>query len=291
MNTMIKTIAIIGSNGVVGSGLLNRLQACPSYQVIDFPKLPVEPIVADIVVLCLYAKDAITWMMNNKDFPGVVIDTSSAFKNSNRWTYGLSELNAKQKEQIRDSKRIANPGCYATGIILLLRPLIQCGIISQESALSIFGIGGASTGGNRLVQQSQEEAIGLRTYALTLDHPHIPEIMEWTGIGVKPLFITSVVDIPHGMQIHIPIHNVSASMIQVLKCFTEAYENVPYITIAEDQEKFQQLSTKMNGGMNLLVSKDDGQNYLFTAQYDNLGMGSIDAIMRNIALVLERTME
>ncbi len=165
---------------------------------------------ADVAFLCLpdaAARESVALVTNPKT---CVIDASTAHRTHGDWVYGLPELAPAQREAIRHSKRIANPGCHATAFILLLRPLVDAGLVSAQAALSATSITGYSGGGKKMIEQyqagSDPKLNSPRPYGLTLSHKHLPEMMAHTGLTVAPVFLPIVSNFYKGLAVQVPLH-------------------------------------------------------------------------------------
>ena len=161
---------------------------------------------ADIAVLCLPDAAAKELVAALGDADTVVIDASTAHRVADGWTYGFPELAKDQRQKLLDSNRISNPGCYPTGAIALLRPLVDAGIVRADSTPAVFGVSGYTGGGKELIavhEQPGVEPFGL--YGLELTHKHVPEMKKYSGLKHAPLFVPSVGHYAQGMLIIVPI--------------------------------------------------------------------------------------
>ena len=164
---------------------------------------------ADVAFLCLpdaAAKESAA-LVSNPDT--CVIDASTAHRTAPGWAFGLPELAPGQRDALRRAKRIANPGCHASAFILLLRPLVDAGIVGRDLALSATSITGYSGGGKKMIADYEAGAPKLaspRPYALTLAHKHIPEMMAHTGVAAKPVFVPVVAAFYKGLAVMVPLH-------------------------------------------------------------------------------------
>ncbi|MBQ7152226.1 MAG: N-acetyl-gamma-glutamyl-phosphate reductase [Synergistaceae bacterium] len=173
---------------------------------------------ADIVFLCLpdsAAVEAVSLVENNHT---VVIDTSTAHRTSEGWTYGMPEL-ANAREKIKNSKRIANPGCHASGFIALVAPLVENNLISPEEKLTAFSITGYSGGGKKMIAEYQNPQRNIlfnapRQYALTQTHKHLPEMTKLCGLKHAPVFCPIVANFYSGMEVTVALHNVNLGQIK-----------------------------------------------------------------------------
>ena len=166
---------------------------------------------ADIVLLCLpddAAKEAASWLA---DSPVRILDASTAHRVTEGWVYGLPELNAGQRERIAQAKRVANPGCYASAVILLVRPLVDAGIIAHDAAFSIHALSGYSGGGRSLIERWEDPTrrlLKLRheaPYSISKLHKHIPEIMRYGGLSTEPQFLPAVGPFRCGMRVQVTL--------------------------------------------------------------------------------------
>ena len=210
-------IFIDGQAGTTGLEIHTRLRGQPDLELLEIdPQQRKDPAAraallnaADVVVLCLpddAARDAIARI----DDPAVrILDASSAHRTTPGWVYGLPELAATQREAIRGASRVANPGCYPTGFLLLLRPLVDAGAIPATARLTIHALSGYSGGGRSLVDRyasaEADELLAPRSYALSLDHKHRPEMRALAGLAHPPLFSPMVGPFERGMLVHVPL--------------------------------------------------------------------------------------
>jgi len=164
---------------------------------------------ADVAFLCLpdaAARESAALVTNPNT---CVIDASTAHRTEPGWTFGIPELAPGQRDAIRRAKRIANPGCHATGFVLLLRPLVDAGIVPRELALSATSITGYSGGGKKMIAEYEAGAPKLaspRPYALALAHKHLPEMVAHTGISARPVFMPIVANFYKGLSVSVPLH-------------------------------------------------------------------------------------
>ena len=166
---------------------------------------------ADLVFLCLPDDAAVeaAGMVENPNTK--VIDASTAHRTAEGWIYGFPELGAVQREAIRTAKRVANPGCYATGFISLVAPLVRLGLLPSNAALAVHAVSGYTGGGKKAIaeyeaEERQKELVSPRHYAVTLSHKHIPEMVKVCGLERKPVFTPMICDFPQGMVVTIPLY-------------------------------------------------------------------------------------
>ena len=161
--------------------------------------------------LCLpdqAAREAASWVTNPRT---CVIDASTAHRVDPAWVFGLPELSPSQRDGLRRGKRISNPGCHSTAFILLIRPLVDAGLLDADAALSATSITGYSGGGRKLIEQYQVDPLpsrltSPRPYGLSLAHKHVPEMTRWTGLRTRPVFMPMVANFYKGLTVSVPLH-------------------------------------------------------------------------------------
>ena len=249
---------------------------------------------ADVAFLCLpdaASREAVTLITNPNT---CVIDASTAFRTAPGWAFGLPELAPSQRELIRTSKRIANPGCHATAFILLLRPLIDAGLVAATSAISATSLTGYSGGGKKMIEQyaagGDPKLDAPRPYALGLAHKHIPEMMAHTGLNTAPVFVPVVGPFLKGLAVSVPLHlsqlpaGTTAETVQ--EAFAKRYAGERFIRVlpVRDPDTLADgfLDVQANNDTNrvdILVFGNDTQ-LLLVARLDNLGKGASGAAVQ-----------
>jgi N-acetyl-gamma-glutamyl-phosphate reductase len=254
----------------------------------------------DLAVLCL-PDDAARVDVSMIDNPAVrVLDASTAFRTDLDWVYGMPELTYDQPDKIRKAKRVSNPGCYPTGAIALLRPLIDDGILPIMTPISIHAISGYSGGGHQLIEKFENEKYvtdNYFLYALELEHKHRNEIRVHSGLNHTPLFIPSVGKFRQGTIVQIPLHLWSLPKTtsgRVLhESLSDRYINQRFIQVMPYDYRPKTLSPETLNGTNSLelfvFNNDAEQTVLLVARFDNLGKGASGAAMQNIDLMLDFT--
>lgn len=252
---------------------------------------------ADVVFLCLPddgAREAVSLVEN----PNVcVIDASTAHRTADGWTYGFPELCDAQRAAIAASKRIANPGCHATGFISVTAPLVQEGILPVDYPLTCFSLTGYSGGGKRMIadyeaagRPSALDAPGV--YGLTLAHKHLPEMQKVCGLANAPVFLPVVDDYYKGMATSIMLHNrmlVGAPTAQdIHRCLSEHYAGQRLVRVMPFDPAQPTLFANELAGTNELhiVVCGNDQRTTVTALFDNLGKGASGAAVQNMNIVL-----
>lgn len=252
---------------------------------------------ADLVFLCLpddAAKEAVSLIENDGT---KIIDASTAHRTADGWTYGFPELGG-QRERIRVAKRVANPGCYATGFIALVRPLVELGILPQDYPLSCHALSGYTGAGKKAIAQyeaadREDELSSPRHYAMGLTHKHLPEMASLCGLEKHPIFSPIICDYPQGMVVTVPLHLELLTAGQSVEALRAAYEK--YYK-GETLVTLRPANAPSCGflGANNLAGKDslqifvngNGEQAVLTARLDNLGKGASGAAVQNMNLML-----
>ena len=248
---------------------------------------------ADIVFLCLpddAAREAVS-MAYSTDV--CIIDTSTAHRTAEGWTYGFAEI-GDLKEQIANSKRIANPGCHASGFISLVAPLVQCGILDKDVALTCFSLTGYSGGGKKMIAQYEEPDRNAlldapRQYGLTQSHKHLPEMAKVCGINTDPVFCPIVAPYYAGMQVTVPLFKtmVQGGIKDIENAYKEYYHG-PVVNFVENADQSGFMSAGLFSGRDDMAISVFGNEdrILLVSSFDNLGKGASGAAIQNMNLVL-----
>lgn len=258
---------------------------------------------ADIAILCLpddAAREAVTLAAGHCR----LIDASTAHRTQPDWAYGLPELDTAQRARISSAERVANPGCYPQGFILLVRPLIEAGLLDPDKALSLHALSGYSGGGRVMIESYQgfdaatRERNNTRPYGLSLRHKHVPEMQYFSGVRRAPLFVPSVGCFAQGMLVHVPLFcndlSGTPSAQAVRDVLAERYANEPFVRVlpagaeaALEGGFLNATACNDTNRIELMVFGHETQ-ILLTARYDNLGKGAAGAAIQNLNLMLGR---
>ena len=296
---MIK-VFIDGSAGTTGLRIADRLASRQDMQLIkiaeEFRKEPGARrdaiCSADVAFLCLpddAAREAIALV---GDTDTKIIDTSTAHRVDPNWTYGFPEIGLREK--IAASKRIANPGCHASGFIALVAPLVQNGLLAADTQLSSFSLTGFSGGGKKMIAQYEDEnrsplLKGPRQYGLSQTHKHLKEMVHLCGLHNAPAFCPIVGDFYSGMEVTVPLHcqDLKGGIEDVRQLYRDYYRSgLVRFKDTDDGDGF--LSACAYSGrddMEVTVFGND-ERILLTARFDNLGKGASGAAIQNMNILL-----
>lgn len=246
---------------------------------------------ADVAILCLPDEAVREIVPQVADMDTRLIDASTAHRTDPDWIYGFPEIDLVIRGAIVGAKRVSNPGCYASGAIALLRPLIQRGLLAADEGLSIFGLSGYTGGGKALIAEYENgTAPKAFVYATGQQHKHIPEIMAFSGLEARPAFIPTVADYAQGMIVQVPLPlggRVSKAALQA--AYEDHFGGSGFVTVATLGEVVRLDPEVMNGsnGLEIRVLGDDGSGALVVAAVlDNLGKGASGAAVQNLNIML-----
>jgi len=300
-------IFIDGDQGTTGLQIHERLRGRQDLQLLTLPadarKDPhrrAEAINAcDIAILCLpdaAAREAVASIVN----PCVrVIDASSAHRTTPGWTYGFPEMAAEQAQRVATASRVTNPGCYPTGAIGLLRPLVQAGLLPTDYPVSIHAVSGYSGGGRAAVEAYEGpdagNALPFQVYGLGLVHKHTPEIQQHAGLTQRPMFVPAYGAYRQGIVLTVPLElrllAPGADAATLHACLDRHYagaEHVEVMPLAAASALSHLDPQALNGtnDMRLSVFANDHGQVLLSAVFDNLGKGASGAAVQNLGLML-----
>jgi N-acetyl-gamma-glutamyl-phosphate reductase len=257
---------------------------------------------ADAVILCLpddAAREAVSLVESNSVR---VIDASTAHRVSPGWDYGFPEMAASQRAALASSRRISNPGCWPTGFIALVRPLVEAGLVPADWPMTVHGVSGYSGGGKGMIAEFEDPAapgyteVPFRLYGMSLAHKHVPEMTAYAQLKHRPVFTPAVGRFLKGMLVEVPLTLEAMpgapTVSQVRACLADAYPDEPFVQVASREEAAAVATLDpegLNGAnrMRLYVFGDDGRGQArLVALLDNLGKGASGAAVQNLNLAL-----
>ena len=300
-----KKIFIDGSAGTTGLRIRERLAARADIELLTLPEEKRKDAAArkemlnaaDAVFLCLpddAAREAVSMIENPNT---VVLDTSTAHRTLDGWCYGFPELSSERAAAVKTAKRIAVPGCHASGFIALIYPLIREGILPADAALTCTSLTGYSGGGKKMIAQYEADEVdelltAPRQYGLTQQHKHLKEMQAITGLASAPAFLPIVADFYSGMEVTVPLfaHQLTeGKTVEDIKTVYATHYNTPLLSYKEsvDEEGFLSAAA-LSGKDSMQVSvHGNDERILLVARYDNLGKGASGAAIECLNMVLD----
>ncbi len=297
-------VYIDGKEGTTGLQIYDRIGARDDITLLlideDKRKDPVERQklmnAADLVFLCLpdaAAREAVTLVTN----PATrIIDASTAHRTSPGWDYGFAELSPRHRAAIQASRRVANPGCHASGFIAIVYPLVACGLLPPDALLSCHSITGYSGGGKKMIAQYEApdrpaELDSPRQYGLSQTHKHLPEMQKLCGLAYAPIFNPIVADFYKGMAVSVPLHSAwvgGRSAEEVRQALAAHYEGQALVHVAPEVVCDGMLASNPLAGTNEmeLCVCGNAERMTVVARFDNLGKGACGAAVQNMNLML-----
>lgn len=300
-------VFIDGEAGTTGLGIRDRLAAMPRIEVrsID-PALRKDPgaraemmASVDVVILCLpdaAAKESVALAATLGDRAPRILDASTAHRVSDGWIYGFPELAPDQPAKIAAATHVANPGCYPTGAIALMRPLVDAGVLPSDYPIAVHAVSGYSGGGKSMIEAYESgDAPAYELYGLALAHKHLPEMTRYSRLSRAPVFVPSVGKFRQGMLVSIGLHTSGLAgkpARRGIEAILEAhYAGSRFVRVVpvhgDDSHKLEPEALNDTNLLELRVyGNDDQGQLLLVARLDNLGKGASGAAVQNLEVML-----
>ncbi|MBW8743127.1 MAG: N-acetyl-gamma-glutamyl-phosphate reductase [Sphingomonas sp.] len=293
-------IFVDGAAGTTGLQIRERLAGRHDMEVIVLPDAQRKDAgarrdalnAADIVILCLpddAAREAVALIDNDRTR---VVDASTAHRVAPGWVYGFPEISGR--DAVANAKRVSNPGCYSTGFIALVAPLVKAGLIPADAALTCNAVSGYSGGGKSMIGEFENGPVptAWRSYALRLNHKHVPEMREHSGLSVAPIFAPSVANLFSGMIVEVPLHLSALSGRPTATALREAladfYRGSPVVSVVSHYDEGTLAIERLTGTdkLELFVFGDEADSQVrLVAALDNLGKGAAGAAVQSLNLM------
>ncbi len=296
---MTHTVFIDGAAGTTGLEIVERLAPRAEFSLLVLDEVQRKSATArrdayhaaDFAVLCLPDEAAIEAVAMAEGSKVRIIDASSAHRTAPGWTYGFPELTGRDK--VAGANRVTNPGCYPTGFLALLAPLIRKGLLPSAWPYTCHAVSGYSGGGKAMIARFEEDGdIAFRDYALSMGHKHVPEMQEYAGLKHPPLFAPAVIAAHRGMVVEVPLHLAqmerAAPTDGLRDCLIDFYAGSAVVTAHAEtpDELLLQRSAQPSDRLDLYVyGSRDGSQVRLVARLDNLGKGASGAAVQSLNLM------
>lgn len=299
------TLFIDGEAGTTGLEIREKLAAEPGIVVRSIePARRKDPAArremmasVDLVVLCLpdaAAKESVALASELGEHAPKILDASTAHRVDPAWTYGFPEMAPGQAEAIATARRVSNPGCYPTGAIALLRPLVESGLVPRDFPVTINAVSGYSGGGRQMIEAHETGgAPAFEIYGLTLEHKHVPEVQGYSLLARRPIFVPSVGSFRQGMLVCVPLHldalPGAPKAVDLEAALAARYPADGLVRVVPTRGESRIEPEALNGtdDLELRVFANEGMRHvLLVARLDNLGKGASGAAVQNIKSML-----
>lgn len=296
---MTAKVFIDGEVGTTGLQIRARLETRDDITLISLPEESRKSRLArigafaevDVAILCLPDAAVHEIAPDLAHQPCRVIDASTAHRIDPDWEFGFAELDAGARDRIAGAKYVSNPGCYSTGAIALLKPMLQSGIIAPDHPVTINALSGYSGGGKAMIAEFESGAAqGGFVYATAQKHKHLPEIVTHTGLTRKPIFVPQVGPFAQGMIVQVPLHLAPGGPAAALAALRAHYDGQHFVQVVEREQLGDRIDPQRLNGTNMMQLTVDGDPEtgatVLIAVLDNLGKGASGAAVQNLNILL-----
>ncbi|GAB5482249.1 MAG: N-acetyl-gamma-glutamyl-phosphate reductase [Parasphingorhabdus sp.] len=299
---MTHSVFIDGAAGTTGLEIADRLGSRQEFNLVRLPEDRRKDTAArreainnsDFVILCLpdeAAKEAVSLIDNDRTR---IIDASSAHRTAADWVYGFAEFQEGQRERIANARFVSNPGCYPTGFLGLVAPLVARGLLPADWPYSVNAVSGYSGGGKALIERfAQEPDIGFRSYGLTLEHKHMPEMKRHAGLTHDVIFAPAVVRAYRGMIVEVPLNLAAigggAKSGDLLEALKNHYDGSAIVSVHDGSGTGELLLNENDPATDRLelsvFADDSGDHVRLVAKLDNLGKGAAGSTVQDLNIM------
>jgi len=296
---MTAKVFIDGEVGTTGLQIRTRLDRRPDITLISLPEEYRKSRLArlgafgdaEIAILCLPDAAVHEIAPDLRSMPVRLIDASTAHRTDPAWVFGFAEMAAGQRERIAAARAVSNPGCYSTGAIALIRPLVDAGVIAADHPVTINALSGYTGGGKAMIQEFEDGSVtGGFVYATAQTHKHLPEIVAHTGLTRRPIFAPQVGNYAQGMIVQVPLHLPPGGPERAFAALAEHYGSSGFVEVTPRDALPSRIDPQSLNGTNRMVLTVDGDMdtgaSVLIAVLDNLGKGASGAAVQNLNIML-----